>query len=161
MKKEYFIEKNIDVMKNELNRITGNSGLEDIKNNMEIFHGEIVGNKIFIDCDDGNNRLHRPKLIVELIEVSEFKTKIEVKIIASLVVYITEIICIIIFIYLFYFSNDSIQIEYVSRIINHVIKSFLIILIPAINEGHYFYHLRNMLDDIELYIEGYYDKYMK
>jgi hypothetical protein len=159
-KLNYFINKDFETVKKEFDTLTGESSIDEEANKMEIFYGKINNDEFHFYCEPGR-RLHSPEIKGKLIKEKYNLTKIEIEIIASPFYIICDIIWIIIMSYITFFTEISPKWNEIPKILKYVFLFLGIFLIPIMNNIHYFYNLKNMLDDIVLYSEGYYNKYIK
>jgi hypothetical protein len=155
--KYILVNKQLEQVKNDFKKLTGHTRPEDISNKLEIFYENINENK-FKFYSGSNSRLASPILRGEFIKKNNNQTLIKIKM-TMLVIDILLIIFLIVF--FGYLLIPIIISKWQER--NIYLNIFLIILgfsLPIINCGHYFYHLINMINDFNLYTEGYYDKYL-
>ena len=154
--KYIIINKNIDKVENDLKKLSGNSGIDDINNNLEIFHGEV--NDRFFNFCYYEYRIQEYIFQGELLEKDYNKTLIKINIILPSIIALFNILWTIFAIYLIIKYIIPKWSDY-----NMFLNIFFLILAfgyPIGNIISYVYRLKYLIMDFNLYDLGYYDKYI-
>ena len=155
--KNILLNRNIDKVKYDFRKLTGNSGLDDVKNKFELFYGEINEEHFKYYCIP--TRLDTPVLEGEFFCESESKTIMKIRIHAS---FWKTILFGSFFIFSIYFTITELpRILSEMNIFWRIFSTLVIFMAPMMNFGYYFYNLKSMIDDFYLYNQGFYDKYLK
>jgi hypothetical protein len=151
------INKNIDKTRNDLIKITRKPGKHYYKNwwknGYRIFFGCISNNNFEFHCLK-SGKLDTPVLYGELMEKNIDETILKIDIHASKFHIVINIIWIIIILSMvlkdiIWGSNKA------------VFMILFIFLLPVMDYSYYFYNLKEMLNDLNLYKNGYYDEHIK
>jgi hypothetical protein len=160
-RKTYYVDKNIETVKHDFNVLTGNSTIDEVSRKLELFYGEIHDTDFSWYRERRPRQLHTPRINGKLIKETNILTRIEIEIIASLFFVVIDVLWVIIMALIILCTGISSKWNELSSFLKYVYFFIMIFLAPIANWKHYFYHLKNMLNDISLYIDGYYDKYIK
>jgi hypothetical protein len=161
--KTYFVDKNIETVKNDLNKLIRNKSILDAEDTagIKVFDGKIQDNRFKL-CEPPMTRLNFPETEGTLFEENSEKTRIEINIHFSLFHIFIDIFWIALFSLLIIFGYfDMEYIQAMPPVARYLVFSFVILLFPAGDNIHYFYHLNKILKNLEYYMNGYYVKYIK
>jgi hypothetical protein len=160
-RKSYRIDKNIETVKHDFNVLTGNSTIDEVSCKLELLYGEIHDTDFSWYRERVPRQLHTPRINGKLVKVTNDITKIDIEIIASFEFLIIDILSVVIMASVVLFADIFPKWNNFPLFLKYPCLFLLIFFFPIMNGIHYLYHLKNMLNDISLYIDGYYDKYIK
>ncbi|MDR2719059.1 MAG: hypothetical protein LBB89_13475 [Treponema sp.] len=155
------INRNLDRVRNDFIKLTVKSRSEKEKSDcFKLFYGKIIGNNFNYYCSKfGSGNLNTPELSGELFEKSNGETLIIIRIKASFGHIFINIVYAIWMIYFIFYKllKDWSK----TSIYSNIFILIMLFMFPIIQIGYYLYCLKEMINDFNLYNEGYYDKYIK
>jgi hypothetical protein len=161
--KTYFVDKNIETVKSDLDKLIRNKSILDEEDTagIKVFDGKIEGSHFKL-CEPPMTRLNFPETDGALFQENSEKTRIEINIHFSLFHIFIDIFWIALFSLLVIFRYfDTEYIQAMPPIARYLFFTFIILLLPAGDNMHYFYHLNKILKNLNSYVDGYYDNHIK
>ena len=157
--RQIFINRNKNIIKDDILKLTEKSGIEDSFSELKIFRGKIDGDYFKLTPNIlFTSKLPIPELQGELIRKND-ETQINFYIIAPFLFIVIDILYTIFIIYMIITNITP------SWPIKNIFLNFLIIILmfflPIFHCIYYFYNLKELIENFQLCVEGYYHKYLK